>query len=99
MIECTVLGKQGKSPHIWYSVDGYITTLTELSVIFNLHHVTLRQRLRFGWDLIPACLIPNTVKMTFKDVNILSQDPTLEVQFREKLIKYFGRPSPTNFKG
>lgn len=100
MIHFTHLGKQGKNPYIWYNVDGYITTIGELAEIFNINHVTLRVRLnKYGWDIAPACLVPNTVKLTFKEVTQLTEDPTLETRFKAALRKHFGRPSPMNFGG
>ncbi len=97
MISLNLLGKQGKNPRIWYEVCGYVLTITELAEIFKISHLTLRQRLKYGWDVHAACLVPNTVKLTFKEVTLLTQDPSLEPKFKEILRKHFDRPSLTSF--
>jgi hypothetical protein len=99
MVNFKLLGKQGKNPNIWYDVDGYITTLTELARIFNINHNTLRQRLRYDWDIAPACLVGSTLKLSFKEVTMLTMDPTIEDQFKSALRKHFDRPSSSSFGG
>lgn len=97
MITMKLLGKRGKAPTIWYDVAGYITNIAELAKIFEMHHVTLRARLKYDWDIVPACLLCSTAQMSFKEVAALSNDSTLEKRFLTKLGKHFARPTPASF--
>lgn len=98
MVTLTLLGKRDKSPNVWYEVCGYITTIGELADIFEMNHHTLRQRLRYGWDIAPACIIQNTRNLTFKDFAVLTADPEVEAEFKAKVEKHFNRPSINHFK-
>lgn len=99
MITMTELGKFGKAPAIWFDVAGYVTNITELGEIFGIHMVTLRNRLRSGWNIVPACLVGNTASMTLLEVSANANQATLEQEFINKLHKHFGRPSHTMLKG
>jgi len=94
MIKMNELGKHGKAPAIWYEVAGYVMTVTELGEVFGIHHVTLRNRLRSGWNIVPACMVGNTSNMTLHQVSSQS-NPSQDDDdaFTKVLFKHFGRPS------
>lgn len=98
MATLTLLGKQGKNPCIWYDVNGYVVTISELARLFGVNHNTLRQRVRYGWNIAAACIVDSTSKLSFSQVAELMADPAVETKFEAALRAHFNRPSTLNFK-
>lgn len=97
MIKMKLLGKHGKAPALWYDVEGYLTTLTELGEIFKINHVTLRARLKSGWNLSNACLVQGSQGWTNKELHKFINGNDLDGEFIKKLRTHFARPTPADF--
>lgn len=98
MITLNKLGKVGKAPQIWYEVNGYVVTITELAEIFKINHVTLRSRIRSGWYIAPACLVDAANSWNSETINQFAKQHDYETEFKTTLLKHFGRPTLAAFK-
>ncbi len=95
MLEITQIGKEGKTPAKWIDVNGYVTNIAELSFIFGIHNGTLRNRIRSGWHVGAACLVPTPTPYTSETINERAKVVDFETEFLARLAKHFGnRPVP-----
>jgi hypothetical protein len=99
MIQATKLGVlPGHGAAIWYEIAGYTTHVKELSALFNINFVTLRNRLASGWHVAPACMAANTEKMSLKETTACATSAAFDEMFSTKLRQHMGRPSLAMFK-
>lgn len=94
MIKFTKLGTcKGFGAAVWYEVEGYTVHTAELSKLFGINFITLRNRLASGWHISAACMVANTENMSLKETTAAATTDAFDAQFLTKLRLYMGRPS------
>jgi hypothetical protein len=94
MLEVKQLGElKGFGAAQWIEVGGYITNVKELSDIFGISFMTLRNRLASNWKLVPACCVPNAMGLSVKETNQVMVTDKYDDEFLTALSRHMGRPS------
>jgi len=91
MISYKILGKHGKASTIWFEVVGHMTSASELGDLFNIHHVTLRNRLKSGWPIAAACLVPPENKWKSETIKLYAAQHDFDTEFLTKLNKHYAK--------
>ena len=99
MLQVTQLGElKGHGAAKWIEVAGYTTHVKELSEIFGISFMTLRNRLASGWALAPACCVANAMNLSVKQTTAATISEEYDKQFLTTLTRHMGRPSLAMFK-
>lgn len=89
MISYKTIGKHGKAPTIWLDVVGHRTNVSELALLFGMHHVTLRNRLKSKWPIAAACLVKPESNWISSTINEYAKQYDFDTEFLTKLNLHF----------
>lgn len=98
MIKLNKLGKIGKSRIVLFELAGHTVYQSQLSEIFSIHLITLRNRLKSGWPIAPALVVPADANLDIHAINHLCSHMDYDEQMMTRLKAYF-KAHPSALKG